>query len=880
MRRVHLAEGPRPVAAHVPLSHPAAAFQRRSFGSTAGARGTDRPPCARAAADGALTVNERRLTKLARMSAAEIRWRVTAAARARLDRARVRVTGSHWSRTSLLPSLAPLDELSATRDTLKARQWGAAQRALARHFTSTPQRFAIGAASKRALIAEIGRRFPDAARAAAARADRIVAGDYDLLGYRGLRFDGTPSDRAPAWSLDPVSGRRPPQVFWGDVPFLDAACGDHKIIWELNRHQHWLALGRAFWLTGGPQYRQHFIDELGSGLKANPPLIGINWASMLEVGFRSLSWLWAIHFFVQSPSEDDSPWLVDLLVGLDRQLTHVERNLSHYFSPNTHLLGEALALYVAGRALPELAASPRRARIGRALLLQEIERQISPDGGHRERSTHYHRYTLDFYSLALVVAQHTGDRDAAAGFREAVTRTAHAARLLAGDDGRVPHIGDDDGGALTPIVERDPDDLRASLAVAAVLTGHPELQIDDTPEEALWLMGPGPAVRTPQTRTQKLASSALADTGYYVSRSADGDHLVIDGGPHGYQNGGHAHADALSLTLAVRRVPLLIDPGTACYTTDPIVRDRMRSTALHNTLVLDGRSQSIPDGPFHWSHVANGSVHRWRSCPEFDYFDGGHDGYRPVDHRRRVLVLHGDLVVVSDLVAGSGIRTAAVHWHLDPRWSAKPRARAAELTRTNDGGDRVGLFVADGIVEAVSGDRETGLGWCSPAYGRIEPTTTLRVTRKGTAPFWMVSVFDLNPANPVTDVDPVPVWSEGGALAHASAVRITRAASIDHVLFVEPNATTAARETTGSVWRVGEMETDARMLFWRTSTDRSLARIALVDGSLARIAARAFEIVLPHPVPALDTDRTRDAGTETSNQEPRTNYPCAASPVS
>ncbi len=45
---------------------------------------------------------------------------------------------------------------------------------------------------------------------------------------------------------------------------------------------------------------------------------------------------------------------MDLLLALDRQLAHIEQNLSHYFSPNTHLLGEALALYVAGRALPML----------------------------------------------------------------------------------------------------------------------------------------------------------------------------------------------------------------------------------------------------------------------------------------------------------------------------------------------------------------------------------------------------------------------------------------------------------------------------------------------------------------------------------------------
>ena len=43
--------------------------------------------------------------------------------------------------------------------------------------------------------------------------------------------------------MDPVHARRVPRQFWSTVPYLDPECGDHKIIWELNRHQHWLVLG-------------------------------------------------------------------------------------------------------------------------------------------------------------------------------------------------------------------------------------------------------------------------------------------------------------------------------------------------------------------------------------------------------------------------------------------------------------------------------------------------------------------------------------------------------------------------------------------------------------------------------------------------------------
>ena len=828
------------------------------------------------------------LARLARMDAAELTWRATTVGRTLWDRARTGCASPRWSRTDLLPALAPLAELSEVRAALQRHRWDEAQRALARHIVQAPRRFTIGPQSRPALVARIRREFPDAAAQAAQRADRIAAGQYDLLGYRGLRFGADDSGPAlPDWHLDCVHGRRPPRAFWSTVPYLEPQCGDHKIIWELNRHQHWIALGRAFWLSGTSKYRARFLAELASWLDDNPPLIGVNWASMLELAFRSISWLWAINLFADAEADDSWPWLVDLLVALDRQLTQVERNLSYYFSPNTHLTGEALALYVAGRTLPQFAASQRRADTGRRVLIQEIDRQIAADGGHCERSTHYHRYTLDFYALALLVARNTGDEAAAARFEEAVVRLGSAARLLADDGGRMAHLGDDDGGQLTPLSGRDADDIRDSLAIAAALAHRPDLAVGSVPEEALWLVGSDTADREPQPASPPaVASGALADTGYYVSRSRAGDHLVIDGGPHGYQNAGHAHADALSLTLAVRGVPLLIDPGTGCYTIDAAVRDRMRCTALHNTVTLDHQPQSRPSGPFHWSHVANGRVHRWRTHHRFDYFDGSHDGYRPIEHRRRVLAMHGDLVVIADFVAGSGAHAAAVHWHFDPRWDVRTRARGA-VCRYGD--TRVGFSTPQGVVDSFCGDAQTGLGWCSPAYGRLERATTVRVSHDDGAPFWMVSVFDFDPDNAVSDVHWVPVWAEAGAVAHAAAIRITRAASVDHVAFAEPGhdmpVATGADAEGGPIaavptWRVGDVETDARMLFYRSTPSRPFVRVALVDGSLAHaVGRRGFDVTMPHDVPAFFSDRTENL--EPQNLEPRMKAPsCAVSPVS
>jgi hypothetical protein len=827
------------------------------------------------------TMIARSLSRLARMDRAEIAWRGTSAARILIDRARARIAPEGWSRASLLPALTSSPELATVRRALAERRWDDAQRELARHFAEAPQRFVIAPASRSALVERIRRDFPDATQEAAARADRIVNGEYDLLAYRGLRFDTTAeSTQRPqrtqraglnlAWNWDPVNQRSAPMAFWASVPYLDPACGDHKVIWELNRHQHWIALGRAYWLTADPRYRDRALAELAHWLDANPPLVGVNWASMLELAFRSISWIWAIQMFAETPADTEtatdtaSPWLIDMLVALERQLTHVEHNLSHYFSPNTHLLGEALALYVAGRTLPELRAAERWTATGRRILIQEIDRQIAADGGHCERSTHYHRYTLDFYALALICARHTGDRGAIARFEDAVARLGAAARLLADDNGRVPHIGDDDAGALTPIAEREPDDLRGSLAIAAALVNRPDFQIGAAPEEALWLLGPSVEFASSSLQLATVGSGALPDTGYYVSR-APGAHLVIDGGPHGYQNGGHAHADALSLTLSVHGIPLLIDPGTGCYTTDAAVRDRMRSSALHNTLTLDDRSQSIARGPFHWSHIANAHVHRWQVHDSWDYFDGSHDGYRPAEHRRRVLVRHGDLVVVADYVGGDGSHRAATHWHLDPRWTADTRARGAVLTHA---GHRVGLTVPHGVVDALDGDAESGLGFCSPAYGRVDRTTTIRVRHHGAAPFWMVSVFDFDPANAVSDLDWLPVWAEAGVLDHAAAIRITRATSVDHVLFAEPGGLMDG----GARWRIGDVETDARMLFVRSTVGHPLEVLAAVDATTAR--AKNQELLNPR---TLEPSNPRTL--EPSNFD-SVSSSCAALPVS
>ena len=782
-----------------------------------------------------------RLNRLRHMTFEECAWRAGAVARTTADRLRVRLRAPRWNRRDLARALDTSVVDADMRTAMGRGDWLAVHDRVAQRLRQRDARGGLDA-SAADLRQAVLTRWPSAAAEAAARADTILDGHYDVLGYRGLTFAAAPPDRRRVdWHFDPVHQRHAPRVCWADVPYLDPAFGDHKIIWELNRHQHWLQLGRASWLTRDPRYAAGIIDRLESWLAANPPLVGVNWASMLEIGLRSISWTWALHFLLadvarrpeaSAPPEHEEPWLVDMLVAIDRQLTHVEQHLSYYFSPNTHLTGEALALYVVGHALPELAASGRWRATGRRILLQEIDRQILADGGHAERSTHYQRYTLDFYLLALLTAERAGDTAAIARFADAATRLAEFTRTMADDRGRLPLIGDDDGGMLWPIMGRECHDVRDSLAVAAVALARPDLAAWGVPEEVFWIapraaIDRAPLIEGSRAGLARPSSRTLADTGYVVARDAAGGHAVFDVGAHGYMNGGHAHADALSLTLSVANRPLLIDPGTSTYTMDVRLRDRMRGSANHNTVTVDGQPQSVPAGPFHWRTSASARLHASRHNAGFDWAEASHNGYGSTEHRRSVFRADGAGWFVVDEVLGRDRHSAAMHWQLDPAWMVRPDA-PGRLRATHFEGDEAWLLHDTGELALVHGDGESGLGWYAPVYGTLIPTWTARVTYEGVAPLSMVTWIGgaAETAHRVPSLARIVATPDPAGPTIAARIVIGNDAS---VLLLRPGE---PQSPECRACGVGDYQTNARVLHFRTAGDCQVA-LDLIDGSHA-----------------------------------------------
>src|SRR4029077_14684511 len=139
--------------------------------------------------------------------------------------------------------------------------------------------------------------------------------------------------------------RRSPLLHWSQIDPLDPALvGDSKVVWELNRHQWIVGLGQAWALTNDDRYAERAVASIDAWLDANPPGTGINWASSLEVALRLMSWCWTL-VLLRDFAALSNTWVLKVLSAIWLHAAHVRRYLSYYFSPNTHLTGEALGLF-------------------------------------------------------------------------------------------------------------------------------------------------------------------------------------------------------------------------------------------------------------------------------------------------------------------------------------------------------------------------------------------------------------------------------------------------------------------------------------------------------------------------------------------------------
>ena len=674
------------------------------------------------------------------------------------------------------------------------------------------------------LVAELWKRCPQECQRKIQEAENICRGELDLLGYEKIPY-GPKMD----WQTDRIHGKVSPRKPWYKIHYLDfAEVGDSKVTWELNRQQHLVTLAIAYRLTGDQRFGQEIFREWSDWRCANPYPIGINWTSSLEVGFRSLSWLWVWHLLAGTAAMPQG-FRQDLCRALALHGRHIETYLSTYFSPNTHLLGEAMALNFIGTLCPEISEAPHWRERGWAMICREAQRQVHPDGAYFEQSTYYHVYALDMFLHTRILAQRNevsiprefdGVLEKMLGFLWGISQA-----------GVVPRFGDDDGGRVFDPRRNLPEHLLDPLATGAVLFERSDWAraAGGLNPEVLWLLGRGAATTFDHLAAaeRKVYSIGRVESGVYVMAGCHQacEQLVIDAGPQGQGQSGHGHADALSVHLSIAGQEWLTDPGTFSYLAGEARRERFRSTAAHNTLQVDTQSQALPTGPFSWTNLPSVCTDFWKAGQESAFFEGHHTGYvrlpDPVIHRRSIFYLRSQFWLVRDVAEGEGVHELDLFWHLAPQIVCEERSKNRFLFRAPNG-----AALALQSTEENPWSTRIVPGEYSAAYGRKEAALVLQSSIKAGAPCGFTTLIFACDSNKLVwgrFVD-LTAQCEGQAVYGCAY----QASSNTHQWIFSDGT---------SPWQVGELASDARFLYCRFDQGR-LAQSIIYQGSFVTMAGR------------------------------------------
>jgi len=542
------------------------------------------------------------------------------------------------------------------------------------------------------------------------------------------------------WHRDIISGSNFPLDYSYSIDTRTGQHGIVKVVWEANRLQFLTQICLQYRYSREEKYLQRFVDIVTSWNEANPYLKGVNWYSNIEINLRIITWFlcWEILEVPQLCQKDpafkkfvDEIWVpLIYLHGL-----HADNHPSKFSSSNNHLIAEASGLFIAG-AYWDFPKSKKWVRKAQRILEREMQLQHSPNGINREEASEYIQFITDFFLIACIVGERTGNPFSEA-YRQMLNKIFHYIYHLMDQSGNVPYYGDDDDGHTFILDHGDGgNNFRALLASGAVLFKDPLLKAKAGPyclKNRILFGAEGEKAFNglPQQEARPESRLYTEEGHLLLKRGGQGRefYLHIDTAPLGYLSiAAHGHADALSFFLHVDGQPYISDMGTYTYHSEPEWRAYFKGTLAHNTIRVDERDQAVNAGPCLWVDHYRAELASCADDGEKMIIRGSHDAYTPigVTHTRTYhFYKDKDKVVIMDHIEADGPHVYEIPFHLHPEILAE-EAGAGEFVLSHPTGRKVMLKLDEALEpRLVKGSESPLLGWYSPSFLQKQPTTTI-----------------------------------------------------------------------------------------------------------------------------------------------------------
>jgi len=566
-------------------------------------------------------------------------------------------------------------------------------------------------------------------------ADQICEGQLCLLG-QDVRLA-----QAGEWHKDPLEACEWPRTFYKQVSKIKPSVTvDIKYVWEMNRHQYLIVLGKAYWISGDEKYAKKVCAIISSWISDNPYHSGVNWTSSLELAVRSISWIWA-YFFCRGSQHMDAAFHFIFLKSIYEQGLHMEQHLSYYSSPYNHLIGEAAGLHMIGSLFSQLKLGQAWEKLAWSILENNIDKQFFDDGMCVEQATFYHHFTLGFYLQAALLRK-LNNKPVSEKILSGIEKALNVSMYLTQPNGKLPAIGDIDNARSLYFNMEHSWDFRGFLSLGAVLFNRSDFkrQSSGSYEELLWLCDETMLTNfeTMDSTYPLETSKALSSSGYYVMRSAwekDSHYLCFDCGvmaaglhEDGVPSAAHGHADALSFELSVFGKPILVESGFNTYFGPLEWHRHFREEAAHNTIKMGKSRQAEYCGRLTWKSVIHPKLHYWRQADNLETVCGEIVYDKEMSHRREILSVSSKFWVLLDQLKSAGRNEQAIaYFHFDASVNIEVDREKKQIIASAEGAGLLIQYFEDYEVEARRGVEGMGpeAGWQAAGYGHKNPTWVL-----------------------------------------------------------------------------------------------------------------------------------------------------------
>lgn len=482
---------------------------------------------------------------------------------------------------------------------------------------------------------------------------------------------------------------------------------DIKVPWELSRGHHLLWLGEAYLLSWDDKYAFEIVREIEDWWQENPFMYSVNWTCTMDVAIRAVNWMYAVGMVLDSSAVSES-FLHKFYHSLYQHGWFIFNNLERTIPySNNHLFSDLAGLLFVSSLFKDTKRGKRWLQYSKDALFTEIRHQVLPSGAHYERSLSYHRLMTEMVASSIQLMKRQGipvstDIDYRLSSMYSFISSYSKPNSFA------PLIEDNDDGRFLPFVKRD-------------FRYHGYLLDDKSAESLFFNAGAEPIYYDKPKQSQ-----IFRDAGHCVLKTAEAYLFVTNGEQSGYEVlkslvGTHTHNDKLSFELAIGQDDLIVDPGAYIYTPDPILSNEFRSTAKHNTVVVDSEEQNVitPQNVFLAEKNSRATLFCLYSdnCVEGEYktFKEG------LIHYRRLQMANDSLLITDTLSKKGGGHEAVFSFHLAEL--VQPIQEGKEVSLSTEQYDAVLSFTTrtEGLQVEIVDDT------VSPSYGVLKKAKTIRV---------------------------------------------------------------------------------------------------------------------------------------------------------